>query len=170
VERKDCFSCAWLPIGPNPIAAATYDDTVNASTAPVAYLYHVIQVGSGSGDSPPSLPDYAVTATVLFAENIVTGKTPVRGSHVQELRKAIDALRSLASLPAYMTPTYTDGWPDYNAPTGPVLASHQTAMRTALDQAVFNLTQQHPAYTGTTLGAGVGIFAYHMTQLRSAVK
>jgi hypothetical protein len=81
---------------------------------------------------------------------------------VQELRKAIDALRTTANLP--------HTWTDYSPPTGFVLASDQTAMRTALDQAVFAITGQHVAFTGTVPANGVVISAYHMTQLRSGVK
>jgi hypothetical protein len=171
IERQDCFGCAWSPIGPNPISTTSYTDTISsvAGNPPAAHLYHVIAVASGSSDSSPSAPDYAVTAFTLFAENIGTA-TPIRGTHVQELRKAIDALRSLANLPPYMTPAYSDGWPDYNPATGPVLASHQTAMRTALDQAVFNLLTHHLTFTGTTPAHGVGIASSHMNQLRNAVK
>jgi len=168
MERKDCFSCGWVPIGPTPTSATTYTDTVNSVSGnpPAAHLYHVIAVANGSSDSPPSLPDYAVTASTLFAESIGTG-TPVRirGSHVVELRKAIDALRSLANLPPY-----TAGWTDYNAPTGTVLAIHQTDMRTALDQAVFNLVGYHLSFTGTTPAHDVGIAESHLAQLRNAVK
>jgi hypothetical protein len=81
---------------------------------------------------------------------------------VQELRKAIDALRGLANLPAY--------WTDYSPPIGLILASHQTDMRTALDQAVFALVTYHLTFTGTTPAHGVGISADHLNQLRTAVQ
>lgn len=82
-----------------------------------------------------------------------------------ELRNAIDALRGLANLLPY-----TAGWTNYNAPTGHVLAVHQTDMRTALDQAIFSLLLHHLTFTGTTPANGVVISASHMNQLRSAVK
>ncbi|HXH41023.1 MAG TPA: fibronectin type III domain-containing protein [Thermoanaerobaculia bacterium] len=167
IERKDCFSCSWTAIGPNPTSATSYTDNSIISipgNMPRAYLYHVIAVAGGSTDSAPSTLDWAVTASTLFAENIVRG-TRIRGTHVQELRKAIDALRSMANLPAY-----TAGWTDYNAPTGRILAIHQTDMRTALDQAVFSLLNSHITFTGTTPAHGVSILAYHINQLRNAVK
>jgi hypothetical protein len=166
MERKDCFSCAWVPIGPNPTSATFYNDTISSASGspPAAHLYHVIAVASGSSDSQPSLPDYAVTAFTMFAESIGTG-TPIRGSHVAELRREIDALRSLAGLAPY-----TAGWTDYNPPTGLVLASHQTDMRIALDQAVFALVSNHLTFTGTTPAHDVGIVASHLNQLRNAVK
>jgi hypothetical protein len=166
MERKDCSACSWVPIA-NPIAATTYDDTV-PTTAPTAYLYRVIALASGSSESSPSPPDYAVTATTLFAETIATG-TPIRGTHVQELRKAIDALRSLANLPPYMTPTYADGWADYNPATGLILASHQTAMRTAVSAAA-NLLGHPVTFTGTVPAHDVGISKDHINTLRTAVK
>jgi hypothetical protein len=87
--------------------------------------------------------------------------TPIRGTHVQELRKAIDALRSLANLPPY--------WADYNAPTGVILASHQTAMRTAVSEAAAALG--HPiTFTGTVPAHDVGISKDHINTLRTAVK
>jgi hypothetical protein len=81
---------------------------------------------------------------------------------VQELRKAIDALRGLGNLPAY--------WTDYSPPTGAVPASDQTDMRTAVDQAVFNLLTYHLTFTGPTPAHGGGIYADQMNQLRAAVK
>ena len=154
-------------MGPNPTNATSYNDTLNSASMPAAHLYHVIAVASGSGDSAPSAPAYAVTAATLFAENIVAGTptvpgTPIRGTHVQELRKAIDQLRALANLAPY--------WTDYSPPTGTVLASHQTDMRTALDQAVFNLVHYHLTFTGPTPAHDGAIYADQMNQLRTAVK
>jgi len=166
IERKDCFTCSWVAIGPNPTSANSYTDTISSvpGNPPAAHLYHVIAVASGSTDSQPSLPDYAVTASTLFAETI-GNQTPIRGAHVQELRRAIDALRALGNLLPY-----TAGWTDYNAPTGTVLAVHQTDMRTALDQAVFALLTRHVTFTGTTPANGVAISASHLNQLRNTVK
>jgi hypothetical protein len=161
MERRDCYLCAWTIVGPNPTTATSYNDSVSPGSMPAAHLYHVIAVASGSTDSTPSAPDYAVTATTLFAENITIG-TPIRGSQVQELRKAIDALRGLASLGAY--------WANYSAPTGVILASYQTDMRTALDQAVFNLVSYHLTFTGPVPSPGGAIYADQMNQLRTAVK
>jgi PKD domain-containing protein len=167
IERKDCYNCMWNVIGPNPTSATSYNDTFSAGSVLAAHLYHVIAVASGSSDSAPSAADYAVTATTLFAENIVAATptvpaTPIRGSHVQELRKAIDALRGLGNLPAY--------WTDYSPPTGAVPASDQTDMRTAVDQAVFNLLTYHLTFTGPTPAHSGGIYADQMNQLRAAVK
>jgi hypothetical protein len=52
---------------------------------------------------------------------------------------------------------------------GAVPASDQTDMRTAVDQAVFNLLTYHLTFTGPTPAHGGGIYA-QMNQLRAAVK
>jgi hypothetical protein len=171
MERATCLSCGWAQIGPIPIGATSYDDTVNVGTFPAAYLYRVIAVASGRTDSPPSPIDFAVTATMLFAEPIGTnGVTAIKGTHVQELRKAIDALRISAGLPPYMTPAYADGWADYNPASGLVLASHIGAMRTALAEAVLHLTSAQMTFTGEVPSHNSRIYAYQFTQLRTGVK
>ena len=170
IERTTCLTCGWATLA-TVTGANTYDDTVNASAVPVAYLYRIIATASGSAESPPSPIDYATTATILFAEPIGSnGVTPIRGTHTQELRRAIDALRYSAGLPPYMTPTYSDGWPNYNAPTGIISATHVAAMRTALDDAVFHLFGVHMSFNGEAPTSGHGIYAYQFNQLRTGVK
>jgi len=170
VERTTCLSCVWSTLA-NVTGANTYDDTVNASAVPVAYLYRVIATASGSTDSPPSPIDYATTATLLFAEPIGSnGVTPIRGSHTQELRRAIDALRLSAGLQPYMPPLYSDGWADYSAPTGIISATHVAAMRAALDDAVFHLFGVHMSFNGEAPTSGHGIFAFQYNQLCTGVK
>ena len=93
----------------------------------------------------------------------------IKGSHVGEIRLAIDKLRAAANLPAYMLPTYSDGWSNYNAQTGFIFASQVLAMRTALSEAAAALG--HPViFSGETPAHNSAIYAYHFTQLRSGVK
>jgi hypothetical protein len=106
----------------------------------------------------------------LFAEPIGSnGATRIKGSHVGELRRTIDELRRAANLPPYMTPTYADGWQDYSAATGRVLASHVLAMRTALAEAV-SLLNGFSTFPGETPAHNSRINAYQFTQLRAGVK
>ena len=77
---------------------------------------------------------------------------------------------SSAGLQPYMTPAYSDGWPNYNAPTGPISAAHVLAMRTALDDAVFHLFGVHMSFNGEVPTSGHGIYAYQFNQLRTGVK
>jgi hypothetical protein len=107
LERAPCLGCGWSTIA-SSIASNSYDFAAEASTLPAAWLYHVIATANGATDSPASNFDYAIAANVLFAEPVSAGTT-IKGSHLQEVRRAIDALRSTANLPPYMTPTYADG-------------------------------------------------------------
>jgi hypothetical protein len=162
LERAACRSgCGWFSIGPASITTAFYDYTADATALPSAWLYHVIAIASGTTDSPPSPYDFATTATVLFAEPIGSNVTRIKGSHVQELRRAIDELRRAANLPAT--------WTDYSAPTGFIFANDVLSMRTALAEVVstFNETLTFP---GETPAHNSRIYAYQFTQLRTGVK
>lgn len=169
MDRAACANCGWSTIGPIPFTGTTYDFTAEATASPAAWLYRVVALGNGV-QSQPSATDYAVTANVLFAEAIVANETLIRGSHVQELRRAIDALRAAAGLGPYTTPVYANGWPDYNAPTGFVYAAHVTAMRNALSEAVQVLKGAPLGYPGDAPAIGQPIYAYHLTQFRAGVQ
>jgi hypothetical protein len=114
--------------------------------------------------------DYATTATTLFAEPIVGGSMPIRGSHVKELRNAIDAVRICAGLPPY-APASGEGWTgwpaSYSNQTGPILAVHVGAMRRALDEAIAQLNGSHLATIANPSGT---ILAVHFNDLREAVR
>ena len=171
LERSTCSGCGWSQI-PGSVATSSADFTADATTLPAARLYHVIAMASGTTDSPPSNFDYATTANQLFAETIeANGVTTIKGSHIQELRLAIDALRSTANLGAYMPPTYETGWSNYDSPAGLVIrATDFLSLRTALDEAVFSLFTAHLTFSGETPAVGGVIYAYQLTQLRAGVK
>ncbi len=162
VQRTTCQVCPWETVG--LVDTPTHDDVVAPSANPVTYLYRVIAMASGWADSAPSPIDYATTATTLFAESIVANSTRIDGAHVQELRKAIDAVRlSLGRYP-YMTPIYANGWANYDEPTGLIYAAHVQAMHAALLEVGVNVAfTEGPAQNGR-------ILAEHFTQLRTAVK
>jgi hypothetical protein len=168
LERASCRSgCGWQTLV-SSIAATSYDYSAPATAAPEAWLYHVVATASGATESQGSPYDYATTANILFAESIAHG-TRIRGSHVSELRLAIDKLRAAASLPAYMTPAYSNGWSNYNAQTGRIYASQVLAMRAALSEAAAALS--HPvSFSGETPAHGTRIYAYQFTDLRAGVK
>lgn len=171
IERTTCLTgCGWSPLLPNPISALSYTDHVTANSVPVTYLYRVTATANGVPDSPPSALDFATTATLLFSESIVGGTTVVTGNHIRELRLAMDALRYAAGLQAYMTPAYADGWANYNAPTGLILAGHVRAMRTAYAEALLSLTGAQATFSGEAPTEGRPIFAYQFNQLRTGVK
>jgi hypothetical protein len=169
LERSPClFGCAWQLLV-SSIAANSYDYTAPATAQPEAWLYHVIATASGTTDSAASPYDYATTANVLFAESLVPGSTVIKGTHVSEIRLAIDKLRAAANLASYTPPAYSDGWTNYNAQTGLIYASQVLAMRTALSEAATALS--HPvSFPGETPAVGSTVYAYQFTQLRTGVK
>jgi hypothetical protein len=167
LERSSCLGCGWDPVAYS-IGTNSYDYTAPGTALPEARLYHVIAMSGGATISTASPFDYATTANVLFAEPITSG-TLIKGFYVGEIRLAIDKLRAAANLPAYMTPTYSNGWSNYNAETGFVYASYVLAMRTALSEAAAALSRP-VTFSGETPTHNGGIYGYQFTQLRAGVK
>jgi len=165
VQRRDCPSCAWGTVFTGN--ALVVDDHPTASATRMTYLYRIVALANGTQSSPSST-DYATTATSLFAEAIVGSVTPIRGSHVRELRLAIDAVRASAGLPAYTTAFTAEGWPaDYSPPTGLIIRAVDVgAMRRALDQAMSLLNGNHIV---TTNPSGF-VLANDFNQLREGVR
>jgi hypothetical protein len=166
IERATCSGTGcWSAIGST--TNVLYTNTVPTpfpSQPVVTYLYRVVAL-AGTNESSASAIDFATTATTLFAEPIVAGSTIIRGSHVKELRNAIDAVRISAGQPAY---TAWTGWPaNYGPATGPILAADVGAMRTALDQALFALKVLHLPTTANPSGA---ILASDFNDLREGVR
>jgi len=162
LERSACrVGCGWSAIGPSSIANAFYDYLADPTALPSAGLYHVIAMAN-SVESSPSTYDFATTATLLFAEPIGSnGVTTIKGTHVQELRRAIDELRRAANL--------TAAWTDYSPPTGFIFANDVLTMRTALSQAVSQLNGTL-SFPGEAPAHNSVIFASQFTQLRMGVK
>ncbi len=138
-----------------PVAAGTATVTVTARDP-------------GGGSATQSI---AVTVRVAGTVNgftddpLVTGVTPVRAVHFQELRARIDALRTGAGLPAY-------AWTDrVLTPRVTLVRSvHLTELRAALNEAYAAAGQPRPAYTDAGVRAGTTpIRAAHVTELRNAV-
>jgi len=95
----------------------------------------------------------------------MAGSTIIKGSHVKELRNAIDAVRISSGL---LPSSSWTGWPaSYTPATGPVLAAHVGAMRVALDEALFTLKHTHLPTTANPSGT---ILAVHYNDLRAGVK
>jgi hypothetical protein len=142
IERATCMGAAcWGQAAVSNSATVTsYDDTPPLVTGqPVTtYLYRVVAL-AGSSSSLPSAIDFATTATTLFAEPIAgNGTTVAYGSHIKELRNAIDAVRVAAGLS--ISGQGWIGWPStYASPTGLIYGADVGAMRRALDQAISTL-------------------------------
>lgn len=138
------------------------DATAAANTA---YLYKVRSTGA-AGASPSGDSNRDLATTVIFTDDpLVAGTTTVKATHITQLRTAVNAVRTLASLGAG---TYTD--PTLTAGVTTAKAVHINDLRTALNAARAALTLTALTY-GETVTAGVtSVKASHVTELRNGVK
>lgn len=105
----------------------TFVDTIsNGLVTGGAYFYRVTAVDTNNLLSTPSAYDLA-TLVVLADDPAVPAVTRIRGVHVSELRRVIDAIRHAAGLPS--------AWTSYDPPAGPVRASDFTLLRDRLNDA-----------------------------------
>jgi hypothetical protein len=135
---------------------------VDKTAAPnTAYLYKVRAILPSV--SVYSAPDLATT--VIFTDPTLTATTQIKAAHINELRTAINAVRTLAGLGAgvYTDPTLTVG-------VTTVKAAHLTDLRSALASARLTLALPAITYTPPTLAAGLAISAAHVNELRAAVR
>lgn len=145
------------------LADATSPYVDNTVAPNVVYLYRVRAFNGAY--SPFSNRDIATT--VAFADDPITiAATPVRAAHVNELRAAVDLVRTAAGLPAG---AYT------NAPIVPnvtlIKAAHVSELRSQLNAALVALGLPAATFTDPTLTIGVSaIRKAHIAELRAAVK
>lgn len=145
------------------LAGSTSGTSFNDSgrTANTAYLYKVRAVsGVESGDSNRDL-----ATTVIFTDDpLVAGSTRIRVVHITQLRTAVNAVRTLASLGAgsYTDPTLTAGVT--------VKAAHVNDLRAALNAARSSLALPAASYAETITARVTRIKASHITELRNGVK
>ena len=135
------------------------DPTAVANTA---YLYKVCAVNGSVGPFGPN----DVATTVIFTDDPLSTGTTIKGAHITQLRTAITAVRTLASLsvPSYTDPTITTAIP-LKAAHITELRSNLTAARAALGLSAL------PAFTDPTVSAGATApKAVHFTELRNGVK
>lgn len=147
------------------LAGSTTAPTVvfndSARSANTAHLYKVRAVNGG--ESTDSNIDLATT--VIFTDDpLLVGTTAIKAAHITELRTAVDAVRTLASLAAG---TYTD--PTLTPAVTSVKSVHVTDLRTALDAARSALTLSGLTYADS-LTSTTPIKASHLGELRNGVK
>ncbi|HEV7768742.1 MAG TPA: M12 family metallo-peptidase [Thermoanaerobaculia bacterium] len=141
-------------------SSATTNFADGGRTANTAYLYKVRAVaGTESGDSNIDL-----ATTTIFTDDPLVAGTPVKAVHITQLRTAVNAVRTLASLGAG---SYTD--PSLAVGVTGIKAVHINDLRTALNQARSALALSAVSY-GETVAAGVSIKTSHITELRNGVK
>jgi hypothetical protein len=140
-------------------SGTSFNDTGRAANT--AYLYKVRAVsGAESGDSNRDL-----ATTVIFTDDpLVPGSTLVKAVHITQLRTAVNAVRTLASLGpgSYTDPSLTAGIP--------VKAAHVNDLRTALNAARSSLSLPAVSYAETITARVTKIKASHLTELRNGVK
>jgi hypothetical protein len=125
-----------------------------------AYLYRVSTIDTNDAVSLPSASDLA-TLIELQDDPIVPGVTPIRGAHVADLRRAIDAIRAAAGLPT--------AWPDYRPLTGIIRAAAFGELRDRLNEARSTWLLPEVQF-GSSVAPGAAIRASDVEALRDGVK
>jgi subtilisin family serine protease len=125
-----------------------------------AYAYRVAAIDTNEVQSTPSAYDLA-TLIELSDDPVVAGVTTIRGAHIADLRRAIDAIRNAAGLGS--------AWTNYDPPTSIVRASDFTGLRDPLNEARSIL--QIPAVEfSNSIAPGALIRAQDLLHLRDGVK
>jgi hypothetical protein len=94
---------------------------------------------------------------------ITAGVSPIRATHLTELRSRIAAARTQRGLAAF---TYTD--PDLTAGMA-IRSAHITELRTSLLQVYDAAGVSPPSFTDPDLGPGSSINVAHVTELRASI-
>ena len=151
---------AYTVAGSTTAPTITFNDS--GRSADTAYLYKVRAVNGGeSGDSNVDL----ATTTIFTDDPLVVGTTLIRATHITQLRTAVNAVRTLASLGAG---SYTD--PTLTAQVTQVKAAHINDLRTAIDQARATLALATISYGETVTATTTTVKASHLNELRGGVQ
>jgi hypothetical protein len=141
----------------------TIQDSYNV-VAGRAYAYRVKAVDTNEVASEFSA--YDLTTRMSFADDPVrlpsdNGGTVIRGFHVSDLRKAVDAVRFAAGL--------SPAWASYSPPTGPIYGAHFAELRDRLNEArvLFGLPEVN---VSDSVASGQPVRGRTVTELRNGVK
>jgi hypothetical protein len=139
-------------------AALTYNDTT--AVAGTAYLYRV-RGTQGATTGPAS--NFDLATAVAFTDPAITATTTAKLAHINELLSAVNAVRTLAGLPAiaFVAPA--------PAASGIVRATHIASLRTGLTAARTALALSTVSYTDPTITTATTVKAVHVTQLRNGM-
>jgi hypothetical protein len=161
VERKSNINGSFTVLTENETATSFTDNNVSVVTA---YLYRVKAVGAG-GDSPYSNLDLA-TAISFTDDTLVQFSTPIKATHITELRQAVDAIRATANLGA----ANWGGGLTQNSTA--IQATHIQDLRTNLNAALSALSLPACSYTDNSLQLLQASFIKkdHIDQLRQCVR
>lgn len=139
-------------------AVTSYNDTTVAANT--GYQY-VVRATNAGGTSTDSLPDY--TVTTAFTDTMAAGLS-VKLVHFNELRTAVNALRTLGGLAAF---SFTAPAP---AADVTVRKAHIDDLRTALNTARTTLGGSAITFAESLTAGTTTIKASHLTELRNGVK
>lgn len=167
VERRESISGNYVVVSDN-VVTDSFADTVTPNRA---YLYRV-RAADASGR--PSLPSNADLATsVSFSDDPLVGRsrakarTPVKATHLNELRRAVNAVRTLAGLEQV-------SWalPDPVSEPGQrrsIFLTDILELRAGLEPALSALGLQRPYEIDPNLTGGY-VQGAHFQELRDRVK
>jgi len=136
--------------------STTFSD--HTAVAGAAYQYRVRAVNvAGAALGTPEL-----ATTVIFDDDPLMPGTFAKASHLSQLRAAVNAVRSLAGLSAFV-------FSDPAVPGVVIRANHITELRTSVDAAWIALGLATSPYTDSSL-TGAAIKAIHVQELRERVR
>jgi Putative Ig domain len=140
--------------------ATTFADAASADTA---YLYKVRGIAANGTAGALSAPELAV-AVVYTDQPIAAGVTKLKAAHIEELRRAVNAVRILSGLgpTSFSGGTLTGG--------AIVRASHVAELRASLEAARSALTLPPSTFTHPSPAAGAPIRALDIQQLRDGAR
>ena len=167
VERATRITANDWQVLSGHVTSMSVGDTFGATQYATTYLYRVRSGATVNNTDVVSLSasplDYATVGSGLFSdEPLAAGSTRIRGIHLGELRRAIDAVRYAAGLPA--------AWSSYDALSGPILAGQNNEARQKLDDAVYTLLGRTVSYSGEIPAQRGVIRAYQLQQIRDGVR
>ena len=143
-----------------PAPATSFNNT--GLTPNQTYLYKLTSFnGAESG-----LSAAAVATTLLFTDPTLSTSIPVRKTHLDELRTAVNAMRAAAGLSSF---SFVDS--AITAGSTQIKRLHVTELRDALDEARATLGLSALIYTDPTIAVGsTKIKIAHFTDLRSGTQ
>lgn len=140
----------------SPISVTSLTNGTHYSCAVTATNLAGISMPSGTAIVTPFLLPFT-------DDPVIAGSTPIKASHITELRARIDAARVISGLAAY---AWTD--PSLTAGSSGIAAAHIMDLRTSLAQVYVVAGLTTPTFTDASL-IGVAVKAIHIAEVRAAV-
>jgi hypothetical protein len=164
VERSSTLN-GYTTISANEATTGFVDSTASADTA---YLYRVKAVFADNTESLYSAPDLATTVT-FTGDDAITHGVLIKANHLNKLRRAVGAVRTLAGLQPYVW-TYPDPVSMPASQRRPVYLEDVSELRAAVDEALTLLGRSQAYPASPALARGAVVNADHFTQIESRVE